>query len=341
MKKRGKGIAIGFYPTGMPSAAEFNPFCDFSQAVVRVQVDGSAQLTVGSVDIGQGVKTVLAQMVAEELGINYEQVTVINSDTDTCPICVGTFATRVTYFAGNATVEAAREARQILFEAVAGVLEVSPDELEAKNGKISVKNNPQCAMAIGDAAGMTLFVQGKHIIGRGSFKRYHVLIDPDTGKTDPFAALAWCALQAEVEVDTETGEVEVLKFISSYDAGKAINPLLVEGQIQGGEIMGLGSTLMEQIYPYFPKMEHQPVTMGDYVIPTAADIPEMQTVIYECPSPNGPYGAKGIGEMTGNLPSPAIAHAIYDAIGVWIDEQPVTPEKVLRALQKKRTCKTG
>jgi CO/xanthine dehydrogenase Mo-binding subunit len=123
--------------------------------------------------------------------------------------------------------------------------------------------------------------------------------------------------------------------VSAFDAGRAINPLLVEGQIEGGAIMGMGAALMENLYPRYPSMEGQPSNLNTYVIPTAADIPEqMESVIVECASSGGPYGAKGIGEMTSNLPAPAIVGAIHDAVGVWIDEIPVTPERMLRALQE-------
>jgi CO/xanthine dehydrogenase Mo-binding subunit len=124
--------------------------------------------------------------------------------------------------------------------------------------------------------------------------------------------------------------------VSAYDIGKAINPLLVEGQIEGGIVMGIGDALMEHLYPYYPSLEWQPETFGDYVIPTAVDVPELEQEILECPSTNGPYGAKGFGEMTANLPSPAIVNAIYDAVGVWIDDLPATPQRVLRALEEKK-----
>lgn len=329
MKKRGIGLAAACYPTGMSGGG------DSTQAIVKVKPDGCVDLIVGSVDIGQGCKTVLAQMAAEVLGVGYDQVTVLNQDTDTCPICFGTFASRVTFVAGNAVIKAAQEAKSILLEVAAGDLEASPDELEAAEGKIFVKENPERSVPIADVAGKANFALRKLVVGRGHYMRDPSRPDPETGKTDPFATLAWAATLAEVEVDTETGEVEVIKLTNSYDVGKAINPLLVEGQIDGGAVMGVGAALMEQLHPYYPSLEWQPETLGDYVIPTAVDAPELQSEIIECASTNGPFGAKGIGEMTANNPSPAIVNAIYDAVGVWIDDLPVTPEKVLRALEEK------
>jgi CO/xanthine dehydrogenase Mo-binding subunit len=329
MKKRGVGIAAALYPTGMSGGG------DSSQAIVKVKNDGTVDLIIGSCDIGQGAKTVLAQMAAEELGISYDQVTVVNDNTDATPMCFGTFASRVTFVAGNATVQAAREARSILFDIAAEDLEASPDDLVAANGKISVKGAPDRAKTVAEVAGKANFAMRKLVVGRGHYMRTPGSPDPKTGQVDPFATLAWAAVLAEVEVDTETGEVEVRKLVSSYDVGKAINPLLAEGQIEGGAAMGIGAALMENLYPFYPSQEWQPESFHDYVIPTAADIPELVSAIYECPSTNGPYGAKGIGEMTANPPAPAFANAIHDAVGVWITSVPITPEKVLAALDAK------
>jgi CO/xanthine dehydrogenase Mo-binding subunit len=330
MKKRGVGIAAALYPTGMSGGG------DSSQAYVKIKPDGSADLIIGSVDLGQGSKTVLAQMAAEELGIRYDQVKVINDNTDTCPICFGTFASRVTFVCGNAVMAAAREARSLLFEVAAPDLKAKPEELTAADGKIVVKNDPGRCMSIADVAGKANFAMRKRIVGRGHYMRTPSAPDPETGACDPFCTLAWATTMAEVEVDTETGEVTVLKLTSAYDVGRAINPLQVEGQIDSGAVMGLGAAVMENLYPYYPSMEWQSTAFAEYPIPTSKDVPELESVIVECPSTNGPYGAKGIGEMTANAPGPAIVNAIYDAVGVWITELPATPERVLRALEQKK-----
>jgi CO/xanthine dehydrogenase Mo-binding subunit len=308
---------------------------DPSQAIVKVKADGTVDLVVGSCDIGQGCKTVLAQMAAEELGLAYDQVTVFNADTDASPMCWGTFASRVTFVAGNATVRAAREARSILFEVASEMLEASPEDLEAADGKIYVRGAPDHFVPIADVADDAVRGQRKLVVGRGHFMRDSASPEPDTGEVDPFATLAWAAVMAEVEVDTVSGEVDLLRLVTSYDVGRAINPLLAEGQIEGGAAMGVGAALMEDLAPFYPTLDWQPETYGDYLIPTTMDIPEIESAIYECPSTHGPYGAKGIGEMTANAPAPAIVNAIHDAVGVWITELPVTPDKVLRALDKK------
>jgi len=330
MKKRGIGIAAVEYPTGFSSGG------DSSQAMVKVRPDGSADLYIGSVDLGQGCKTVFAQMTAEELGIEFEDVTVVDQDTDTSPLCAITGASRVTYTAGIAVVRAAREAAEIMREVAAGELEASPEDLVCSRGKIWVRDEPARWVTFGHIAYRANYHERKLVVGRGHYMPDYSVIDPETGASDHFRTMAWGATLAEVEVDTETGQVEVLRLVSAYDAGKAINPLLVEGQIEGGAVMGLGATLMEDLYPYYPRTDWQASNFGTYMLPTARDVTDdFQSDILECPSTDGPYGAKGIGEMTGNSGSPAVVNAIHDALGVWIDTLPVTPEKVLRALEQK------
>ena len=328
MKKRGMGIAASLYPTGMSGGG------DSSQAQVKVQPDGTAVLTTGASDIGQGCKTVLAQMAAEVLGIPYEQVKVINNDTDQCPLSFGSFASRITYVDGNAVVLAAEEARNILFEAAGQLLEASPDDLVAEDGKIFVKGSPEQSMGIGEVAGAATFGLRKLVLGRGHYMREPSAPDPDTGAADPFCTLAWAAVLAEVEVDTDTGEVDVLGLVCSYDVGRAINPMLTEGQIEGGAAMSVGAGLSEVLHPYYPSVDFMPTNLGDYAIPTTMDIPDIQAVIHECHSTDGPFGAKGIGEMTANSPAPAIINAIHDAVGIWLHELPANPERVLRALKE-------
>ncbi len=324
MKKRGVGIAAGLYPTGLMGGG------DPSQAIVKIKPDGSVDLIIGSTDLGQGCKTVLAQMAAEELGVHYEQVNVLNADTDAGPLCLGSFASRVTLIAGNAVVGAAREAKGILFELAAKDLEAPIKDLVAEEGKIFVIGSPDKSVAISNLAGKSPL-----IVGRGTYVPAPAAPDPKTGAWNAFHTLAWGAVLAEVEVDTETGEVDLLRLVCSFDAGKAINPQLVEGQIEGGAGMAQGQAMMEQWQPYYPSLDWQPTNLRDYMIPTAVDVPDVESVIFECPSADGPYGAKGIGEITANVPTPAIASAINKAIGVWINEIPITPEKILRALEGK------
>jgi CO/xanthine dehydrogenase Mo-binding subunit len=150
---------------------------------------------------------------------------------------------------------------------------------------------------------------------------------------DPDSTEAHACTVAEVEVDTETGQVKVLSLKSIYEVGRQVNPALVEGQIRGGSFMGMAHALYETIQPYYPEVDHMPTSFSEYVIPGPLELPEIESRVLEYPSVNGPYGVKGVGEMTANSPIPAIINAIYDAVGVRITELPATPEKILRALE--------
>jgi len=328
-KKRGKGIAAVWYSTGMSGGG------DPSQVVVKMRPDGSVDVLLGSVDIGQGARTIVRQIAAQELGVPIEKVNVTAVDSDTSPLDTGTFASRVTHQTGNATILAAREARQVLFEVAAQQLGAKVEDLEAKDDKILVRNFPEQAIPIADLAGRATWDERRIIAGRGAFGWPVATVDPETGEGEPLHNMAYGATVAEIEVDTETGWVTVLKMASAYDCGKAINPMLVEGQIDGGAAGGLGSALMEELHPYYPTLDHFPTGFFSYMIPTAKDVPALQAVVVEMGSKSGPYGAKGIGEMTANTQAPAIINAIHDAVGVWIQDLPATPEKVLRALEAK------
>jgi CO/xanthine dehydrogenase Mo-binding subunit len=327
--KRGKGIAAVWYSTGMSGGG------DPSQVVIKMRPDGSVDVLIGSVDIGQGARTIVRQIAAQELGVPIEKVNVTAVDSDSSPLDTGTFASRVTHQTGNATILAAREARQVMFEVAGAQLGVAPDLLVAENDRIVVRDAPEQAIPIADVAGQATWVDRKLIAGRGVFGWPVAPVDPDTGEGEPLHNMAYGATVAEVEVDTDTGEVKVIKLVSAYDCGKAINPLLVEGQIDGGAAGGLGSALMEELHPYYPTLDHHPTGFFSYMVPTAKDVPELDAVIVEMGSRTGPFGAKGIGEMTANSQAPAIINAIHDAVGVWITDLPATSEKVLRALAGK------
>ncbi len=326
-KKRGVGIAAVWYSTGMSGGG------DPSQVVVKMKPDGSVDVLIGSVDIGQGARTIVRQIAAQEMGVPIERVNVTTVDSDTSPLDTGTFASRVTHQTGNATILAAREARQVLFEVAGEQLGVAADKLVAEGDQIVVRDFPEQAIPIADVAGKATWVDRKLIAGRGAYGWPVAEVDPETGQGEPLHNMAYGATVAEVEVDTETGVVQVRKLASAYDCGKAINPMLVEGQIDGGAAGGLGSALMEELHPYYPTLDNYPTGFFSYMIPTIKDLPELDAVIVEMGSRTGPYGAKGIGEMTANSQAPAIINAIHNAIGVWITDLPATSEKVLRALE--------
>ncbi|HUW14086.1 MAG TPA: molybdopterin cofactor-binding domain-containing protein [Anaerolineae bacterium] len=332
-KVRGTGIAAVNYPTGM------NLGGDPSQALIHATTTGSFVISLSSTDLGQGLKTVIAQIGAETLGVPFDTVWIDTGDTDTGPHCMGTFASRATHRVGNAVVQAAQEARKTLMEVAADELEANPDDLETDGeGNIRVKGSPDRSVAIVNVALAAHFKYGKTISGRGIYSKPKSGVDPDTGKMDPDSTEAHACTVAEVEVDTETGMVTVLSLKSAYEIGRQVNPELVRSQIGGGSFMGMAHALYETTAPYYPAIDHAPTDFSEYLVPGPAEAPEIESVVLEYPSSTGPYGVKGLGEMTANSPIPAIVNAINNAIGVRITDLPVMPEKVLRALEEKATA---
>ena len=325
-RRRGTGIAATWYPTGLSGGG------DPGQAIVKMQTDGSVDVLIGAVDIGEGARTVVRMMAAEELGVDLEKVTVGLVDTDSSPFDTGTFASRVTHQVGNAVVQAAAEARSVILEVAGDLLEAAPEDLVVSEDRVSVRGSPERSVPVAAVAAHATFADRRIIAGRGAYGWSQAVVNPATGAGDALHNFAYGATFAEVEVDEETGEVRVLRLVSAYDCGKAINPLLVEGQIDGGSAMGVGSALLEELHPRYPTLEFLPSDFFGYLIPTVKDTPPLESVIVEVASETGPWGAKGIGEMTANTQAPAIANAIHDAVGVWITDMPATPEKVLRAL---------
>jgi CO/xanthine dehydrogenase Mo-binding subunit len=335
-KHTGRGVSAIEYPTGM------NQNGDPSQAWIKMKPDGRVDVFAGTSDIGNGSKTIQSQIVAETLGVPYDWVTYDNSNTDSSPLCTGTFASRATFVAGMAAKKAAESARQKLLEIAGKEMEIDPADLDVIDGEVVAKGAPQKKMSVADIAGAATFVHGELITGTGAqLKPYAAIVDPETGRVDipPHSAISYAACAAEVEVDDETGQVTVTRLVQCYDVGRAINPTLVEGQIEGGAVQGLGLGVLESCYPYYPSVENRGGQFGSYLAPGMEDLPQIDTIIIENPSSDGPYGAKGIGEMANNPQPPAIAAAVYDAVGVWVTELPITPEKVLRALEAKEAGK--
>jgi CO/xanthine dehydrogenase Mo-binding subunit len=261
-------------------------------------------------------------------------------DTDDAPHCMGTFASRATHRVGNAVIMAADEAKRALLDVAAQELEAAPNDLVMSEGEIWVRGVPARKTTVFAVALAAHFKYGKTISGRGIFLKPKSPIDPETGACDPDSTEAHATTVADVEVDTETGEVRVLKLSSAYEVGRQVNPKMVEGKIVGGAVMGIGITLLESCFPSYPALEPHPASFNEYVMMGAADVPDIESVVLEYASVDGPYGVKGVGEMTANSPLPAIVNAIYDAVGVWITELPVTPEKVLRALEERDAGET-
>ena len=243
---------------------------------------------------------------------------------------------------GNAVKAAALEARKSVLELAAEELECSVDDLVTDgHGQVMVKGVPSKAMSIADLASRAQFQYGRTIAGRGAWMKPKSTVDPETGAMDPDSTEAHACTVAQVEVDTDTGIVTVLSIRSAYEVGRQVNPALVQGQIVGGAWMGMSHALYETTEPYYPDRSHSPKDFAEYLMPGPAELPEIECVVLEVPSANGPYGVKGVGEMTANSPIPAIVNAIHDACGVRIDSLPVTPEKILRALDAKTAGANG
>ncbi|MEU3269912.1 molybdopterin cofactor-binding domain-containing protein [Saccharomonospora sp. NPDC006951] len=334
----GRGYAAVNYPTGM------NLGGDPSQALIHSTTTGTFVISLSSVDLGQGLKTVVAQCAAETLGLPYENVLVDTADTDTGPHCMGTFASRGTHRVGNAVIMAATEAREAMLAVAAEELEVDAADLDTDGtGYIAVKGADEKRIHITDLAMAAHFTHGRTLSGRGIYLKEKNDPVPETGEMDPDSCQAHACTVAFVGVDDETGVVEVLEMYNTYEVGRALNPALATQQVEGGAWMGISHALFETTEPYYPSREHGPRDFSEYLMPGAADIPAQHSVFLERPSDNGPFGAKGIGEMTANAPIPAIANAIFDACGVRLTTMPFTPERVLRGIDalRNRSEETG
>lgn len=317
-----------YYPLGFTSYP--NP----SGAFVKYNPDGSAIVLTGAQDIGQGSATVLAQIAAETLGIPYERVTLLYGDTQAVPMDAGSVASRVTYIAGNAIKKACEQAKATLLEVAAEMMGVLAHGLEVADGYVYLKDFPEKRLPISDVARTAEVSKGRPCQGEATYNPATTLLDKETGHGRPYETFVYAAQVAEVEVDTETGEVEILKMYAVHDCGKAINPMMVEGQIEGGIAMGIGYALMEKME--FDNGRVVNPQFANYILPTALDVPPIECGIVEVPEPKGPFGAKGIGEPSLLPTAPAIVNAIYDAVGVRIRDLPATPEKILAELEKQK-----
>jgi CO/xanthine dehydrogenase Mo-binding subunit len=325
---RGRGFAAINYPIGM------NLGGDPSQALVHSNPDGKFTVALSAIDLGQGMKSVVRQIAAETLGVPVDDVYVDTADSDTGPHDMGSFASRGTHRMGNAVIRASAEARQVMLDAAAEELEVDAADLVTDGrGNIHVKGAPGRSITVMAAAQAAQFRQGRTIAGRGIFLIPLSDVDPDTGEMSPVTTFAHAAMLVTVEVCDETGEVTVTDMQSAYEVGRALNPRLVEQQLRGGAWMGMSHAAWETTEPYYPARDHGPVDFNSYIMPGPGDLAPHHISILERPAEDGPYGGKGPGEMCANPVLPAVVNAVYDAVGVRIDDLPVTPEKVLRALR--------
>lgn len=325
-RRSGRGIGlIGFTKMSMPQTA--------SAAFVKLNEDGRIGLLTSAVDLGQGISTTLAQIAAEEIGVALEDVEVAAVDTDTTPFDTGAVSSRQTFHVGNAVRQAASDLKEQALAAAAVMLEANPEDLEIRQGRISVRGVPERAVTLAQVGTATQIRLGRPILGRGAHLDDDIVMpDMATGQS-PKPAPYWKygAQAVEVEVDSETGRVVVLKMVSAHDCGRAINPLSIEGQVQGGAVMGLGFALMEEML--FDEGRVVNPNLMDYRVPTSTDFPDVEAIIVEAPHREGPFGAKGVGETSTIGAAAAVRSAVADAVGVTINELPITPEKVLDAIE--------
>lgn len=328
MKKRGTGLGCAWYGTGYG-----NGFPDVSSAFVEIHDDGSLTILTGAIDVGQGSSTVFAQIAADELGISPEEVTVISGDTDVTPDSGTSAATRHTYNTGNAVIRAVGEAKRSLLAYAARTFGCpAADGIELQNHRVGVKGDPSRSEELASLVARAR-LEGERFLGSDSFRAHTTRVDPETGQGAPYWPYSFGCQVAEVEVDTETGIVKVIKIVAAQDLGKAINPVQAEGQIAGGVAQGLGYALLEEVQLHEGKIGNP--AFSQYLIPTALDVPKIRSILVEESEVTGPYGAKGLGEPAMLPTVAAIINAIDDATGVRITSLPATPEKILAALAQK------
>jgi CO/xanthine dehydrogenase Mo-binding subunit len=339
---RGVGLAVSAYLCGAGLPIYWNEM-PHSSVDVRLDRSGAVSVLCGAIDIGQGSDTMLATLVAEGLGCRPEQIKLTTADTDLTPIDLGSYSSRVTFMAGNAAIEAATKLREKLLTAVAEEFEVSADDLVIADGRAFLRGGGmpeltfQAAVTLAETKFGALSASGSYAPPKlgGPFKGSGV---------GPSPAYSYSAAVVEVDCDPETGWVTVKKVWVAHDVGRALNPVLVEGQCEGSVYMALGEALMEeQVFRGARGARvlgvHQIPSMLEYKSPTILETPEISTYLIETIDPEGPYGAKEAGQGPLLPVIPAVANAVYDALGVRIDEVPITPDKVLKALEAQEAGK--
>jgi 4-hydroxybenzoyl-CoA reductase alpha subunit len=332
---RGIGIACSSYLTGAGTAVYWNDM-PHSGVVVRADRSGLVAILCGATDIGQGSDSILAYLVAEVLGIAPKDVRVHPADTDLTPVDLGSYSSRVTLMAGNAAIQAAQRLRERIFAAVAKKLETSPSTLIAADRRVFVDGDPDRGVSFAEGVVLAESMYGVLAVP-GSYAPPKRAGRYKGGGVGPSPCYSYSACVVEVEVDVETGDVKPAKIWIAHDVGRALNPLLVEGQVEGSVYMGLGEALMEE--QVFRKGVHKIPSMLEYKSPTTLETPDIHTILVETDDAEGPFGAKEAGQGPLLPVIPAVANAVYNAVGVRIDEIPISPDKVLRALELKRQGK--
>ena len=338
--RKGIGIACSSYICGAGLPIYWNSM-PHSGVQLRLDRQGGVCVMCGSTDIGQGSDSILAYIVAEILGIDPFDIRVVTADTDLTPVDLGSYSSRVTLMTGNAAIQAAERARELLTMAVAEKLGVPIENISFAEHRAFDVENPEVGMTFAEAVVLaeskfgTIGTVGSYSPPRspGKFKGAGV---------GPSPAYSYSAAVAEVNVEVDTGLVTVERVWIAHDIGKSINPMLVMGQVEGSVYMGLGEILMEEMsYRANRNVVHKFPSMLEYKSPTTMEMCDVKTYLIEDPDPNGPFGAKEVGQGPLLPVPPAVANAVYNAVGVRIDEVPITPEKVLKALREKSRGREG
>ncbi len=330
--KYGLGLAASSYICGAGKPIYWN---DLPHSAVQIRLDRGGGVTVycGSTDIGQGSTSVLAYIVAEELGIQPERIHVETADTTLTPVDLGSYSSRVTFMAGNAAIAAARKLREQLVEAASDYLHVPTERLDLANDTLYDEDDPGVSLPFIQAVQQAEARYGA-LVASGSYAPPEGIHGDYKGAgVGPSPAYSYSTCVAKVAVDIETGELIVEKLWLAHDIGQSINPLLVAGQVEGGAYMGYGEAVMEQ--QIFRKGLHKIPSLLDYKLATTLDTPEIETILVSHPDLEGPFGGKEAGQGPLNPVIPAIVNAVYDAIGVHIDSTPITADKILRALKNR------
>ena len=326
----GVGFAASAYISGAGLPIYWN---EMPHSGVQIKLDRSGSITVfcGSIDIGQGSDSILAYAVAEEFGVNPADIRVITADTDLTPVDLGSYSSRVTVMTGNAAVQACGKLKPMLLEVASEALEVPPDDLEFADGKIRSASLPERGIDFGECVRKA---EGKFgtLGATGSYWPPRNPRDFKGSGVGPTPSYSYSTSIVELHCDGATGEIKIDKVWIAHDCGRAFNPLLVEGQTEGSVYMALGEALMEE--QIFRKNGlHKIPSILEYKSPTTLETPEIETILVETNDPEGPFGAKEAGQGPLLPVVPAVANAVYDAIGVRIHEIPITPDKILRALE--------
>ncbi len=323
--KRGRGFGAFIYGTGIPLLFEG------ASCFANLQLDGTLNVAVGSTEMGQGLATALTQIAAETLGVKFEDVMVSCSDSSLSPDSGPTVGSRSAVMVGNAVVNACTQLRERLLGFAGKLFQADPWDMRIENGKVLVAGQPQKAEKLAVVVSKA-FVSQVPLSVVGTWYPPQPTFRSEDGQGSPYHAYAFGAQAVEVEVDTETGEINVARSVFACDVGKAINPAIVEGQMEGGVAQAIGWGVMEENLMSSGVMLN--TAFHNYMVPTAKDIPDLESIIVEHPNELGPFGAKGIGEPPIIAAAPAIRNAVYDALGIKINSIPLTAAKVLKAIQQ-------